>query len=502
MARNPALWVILSISLAIIGVQIMAAPPVAAQAGTCPDVLLDDYGNQYYLPGTQPSDTAYCLSDNADILAGPSYACGVVVWRPSGLFELSPNHEFHVASPSYATINGPIRLSFTVQAWLDTNIWNETLGEYATNWQYEAVTYTPAGAVVDTAVFSVGLPWTVRVTPSLGSGVTILNHTTVTINSVVGGFTRLRVIDYGRVMPPYSGLNAGHAGISQIPVGWTASPPCPFPGDAEPTPTPAPTLTPDLSATVAPTSTPANTPTASPTAGGPTPTVTPTAFPTGGAVTAVPTATRTPYQSLPLTPQPTYTPRALSTLAAPNLPAPNSPNLPPISVSVPQLPTIELTAPALSTLAPLDLPAISWTAEFTGPTMISQTQMIEAILTPNATRQASQVAASQWITSAGVMTSGWISETGETLAWIRGEGIQGIYPISAALTLAEAVAAPVAVARGLELYMPNLWPYIVALLIMLFWVILTLSAKFALAVFGVIYRIVDIFIRWFLPGFG
>jgi hypothetical protein len=134
--------------------------------------------------------------------------------------------------------------------------------------------------------------------------------------------------------------------------------------------------------------------------------------------------------------------------------------------------------------------------------MISQTQLIENILTPDATRLAQQVTASQWMTDTEIMTSGWISETGETLGWIRGEGIQGTHPISAALTLATAVAAPVAIARGLELYMPNLWPYIVALLIMLFWVILTLSAKFALAMFGVIYRIVDIFIRWFLPGFG
>jgi hypothetical protein len=68
--------------------------------------------------------------------------------------------------------------------------------------------------------------------------------------------------------------------------------------------------------------------------------------------------------------------------------------------------------------------------------------------------------------------------------------------------MGQTIALPVAAVRGMQLYMPNLWPFIFALLMMMLWISITMLAKFALALFGVIYRIVDILIRWFLPGFG
>jgi hypothetical protein len=131
--------------------------------------------------------------------------------------------------------------------------------------------------------------------------------------------------------------------------------------------------------------------------------------------------------------------------------------------------------------------------------MISRTQSITMALTPTS---GIGVSATLWITNANTMATGWISSTADTVAWITGDSITGTRPISAAVSMGQTIALPVAAVRGMQLYMPNLWPFIFALLMMMLWISITMLAKFALALFGVIYRIVDILIRWFIPGFG
>lgn len=68
--------------------------------------------------------------------------------------------------------------------------------------------------------------------------------------------------------------------------------------------------------------------------------------------------------------------------------------------------------------------------------------------------------------------------------------------------MGENISRPISTVRGLQVYMPNLWPFIVALVLMLIWVILNLFMKYALAVFAVLYKLVDTLIRWFIPGLG
>ncbi|MCA9979323.1 MAG: hypothetical protein KDD89_00755 [Anaerolineales bacterium] len=511
MARNSTYLIAVAV---FICVQITST--ASAQVGTCPDPITDDYGNTYYLPGSQPQNTAFCLSSETQILSGPSFACGAAIWKPAGLFELTPNHEFYIATPTYASTDGEARVSFTVQAWIESNIWGETISDYARNWQYEITSFRADGTQVDTGFFSVGPSWELRSVPGLGSeGLAIFNQTSAIITTAVGGYTRVRVNSYDGLLPPQSGLNVAHAGIKQIPLSFTMSNPCPYPGTAPATATPPPTNTPDPSATEEPTptqtNTPENTPTPTQTPTGTiiptnTPTSTPTPLPTGPGVTAIPTSTPTPYSSLPQTPQPTYTPYPAPTIKVPNLATPRPPNLPPINVSPPTWPTFSAGPPTLATLPPLILPtvAISATWNTTNTSMISRTESlsITLALTPDATRQAALISATQWLSDAELITTEWTSTTGHTVAWISGEGVTGTTGISVATSMAQNISQPIKTTRALQVYMPNLWPFIVALILMLVWIVLNLLAKFAIALFSVLYKVIDTLIRWFIPTLG
>lgn len=512
MERSPALR--LAALFALLCLLAIVPRPVAAQVGTCPDPITDDYGNTYYLPGSQPQNTAFCLGSDHQILSGPSFACGAAIWKPAGLFELTPNHEFYIATPTYASTDGEARISFTVQAWIESNIWGETISDYARNWQYEITSFRADGTQVDTGFFSVGPSWELRVVPGLGSeGLAIFNQTSAIVTTAVGGYTRIRVNSYDGLLPPNSGLNVAHAGVKQIPLSFTMSNPCPYPGQVPPPATVIPTATPTgtPTGTIEPTSTPENTPTPSQTPTGTieptnTATSTPTPLPTGPGVTAVPTSTPTPYSSLPQTPQPTYTPYPAPTIKNPNFGTPKPPNIPTFNATVPTFPTIASTPPSLATLPSLVFPtvAISSTWNATNTSMISRTESLSVTLalTPDATRQAGIISATIWLTNTSEMATGWISATGESTAWITGNGISGTTPISSAILIGQTVAAPISAVRGLQLYMPNLWPFILALLLLLAWVVLNLLAKFALGVFSVIYKLVDTLIRWIIPGLG
>jgi hypothetical protein len=170
------------------------------------------------------------------------------------------------------------------------------------------------------------------------------------------------------------------------------------------------------------------------------------------------------------------------------------------AIELPPIPGISLPSNGISLTNPLSgTTALTLTNPFSGTVFITGTSMISR--TAGLTYTVS-VTGNAWVSSTAVIANGWISSTSETLAWIQGDSITGTRPISAAYAIAENIALPVSVMGSMQLYIPNLWPYIVVLLLMLAWVMFTLSAKFAVALFGVLYRLVDTLIRWFIPFLG
>lgn len=505
MERSPTFWLALAVLLALLAVPGRAS----AQIEQCPAPVANaGFNNLLYLPGTQPQNMALCIDEETEILVGQAYSCQVAIWRPIGLFETLPRHTFYIQTPAYASTTGPTYVSFTVQAWVDSNIFGEEIYDYSGNWQYEATSYNANGEQVDRELF-LATGWDFREIPNLGDGEAIFARPSVVLNTVSGGYTKIQVSSYfDSQLPTNSGLNVAHSSFVHVPDGFTPSEPCPYPGTPAPAPI-TPTATPTGTLTPTPTGTPTLTPSPTPTGTllpTNTPTNTPTPLPTSVGLTAVPTSSPTPYYSEQLTPQPTYTPYPAPTINIPSFSTPRPPNLPPINVAPPVFSTFESSPPTLPTLAPLIFPtvAISTTWNATNTSMISRTESLSVTLalTPDATRQAGIISATQWLTNTSEMATGWISATGESTAWITGNGISGTTPISSAILIGQTVAAPISAVRGLQLYMPNLWPFILALLLLLAWVVLNLLAKFALGVFSVIYKLVDTLIRWIIPGLG
>ncbi|RMH01285.1 MAG: hypothetical protein D6706_02080 [Chloroflexi bacterium] len=225
-------------------------------------------------------------------------------------------------------------------------------------------------------------------------------------------------------------------------------------------------LPPHCLAAAVPTATPTAIPTATPTATGTTtppptatattsPTTTPTPWPTAPGGTITPLPTRTPYTPQELPPEPTITP------------------LPNVYMPLPQMGTVTFPSVTLPTISTPDLAGYSTPAPF------------DVGMTPDATTQAEISQIGGWISETQSTANQWLTSTNEALGWFSPHvtattGISS--PVEIADTMISFATQPVGYVRSLAVYMPNIWPYVLAVFLMLLWVFLNLLVKFGLAI--------------------
>lgn len=227
-------------------------------------------------------------------------------------------------------------------------------------------------------------------------------------------------------------VNLGYPDMCELPGGLPPAPPTPT---ATNTPTP---------------STPTNTPTYTPT-GTYEPTETPTNQPTPTFEATSPGGTFTPV--------PSSTPQAFSTIASPSTPTPFPGQILPTLV----VPTIQL--PAIGDMA--------------------TAQPIDMGLTPNATTEVRITQISEWVSQTEIISNGWMTTTDQAIGWLD-PGVTTTTGISSPVQIRDEmvsnIARPIGIFRGLSLYVPNLWPYLLLMFFMLAWVIFILLVKFGVAI--------------------
>jgi hypothetical protein len=496
--RWPTALVVTILMVAMFGFPTSAA----AQNGECGP------GAMGMLPGS--NDVLVCDPDGwMDWAIAQGDMCnGAVVYFPS-LFDVTyPN--FFVGVPAYYTVDGFMKISFWVTIQPKTTLVSPSVKPV----NYRIDSYNQAGNIVSFVESNTQYsdPYYHRL--NNGGWHVRVNHTMM---GASGGYFRVTILEDTWALNTLYAYTFRFSQPFITPDGWTPPPLCwPSPGEPTPTPsnTPSPTDTPE------PTSTGTLTPTPSPTASltpsitptpttGPSPTptrthtitLTPWSIPTTG-LTSTPnaTATTTPYVVRTATPFPQATPFPTPTLFSgqlPTLPAPEipQPNFRPLDLEIDmefpdlEIPNIEIPQTITPTL--LSTPSI------TMPTAVA-TGIITQSLTPNATIAAASATRTYIVTSTEAIISGWT--TGTVL--LEGGVLSGTSAMSAAVTIAQGVASPIYYTRALRLYMPNLWPYIFIILLLLAWIIINMLARYALALFGVLYRVVDTVIRWFIPGLG
>jgi hypothetical protein len=226
-------------------------------------------------------------------------------------------------------------------------------------------------------------------------------------------------------------VNLGYPDMCELPGGLP-----PAPATATPTETPTP-------------SEPTNTPTSTPDGYDPTETSTPEPTSTFGATSEG--GTYTPY--------PSATSEAFSTIAPQATPTPFPGQV---------LPTLDIP--------PVQMPSIG---------DMATAEPIDIGLTPNATTEARTTVISEWISDTQIISNGWMTTTDQAISWLDPNitattGISS--PVQIRDEMIQNIAQPIAIFRGLYLYIPNLWPYLLLMFIMLAWIIFILLVKFGVAV--------------------
>lgn len=227
-----------------------------------------------------------------------------------------------------------------------------------------------------------------------------------------------------------------------------APPLCSIPGHQ--TPTPAPTLTPSITPTPSETPFGASSPTPSLT---PTTTRTPSAtptihsFPTVTPFTVTPTAWPTP------TPQPLYT-------------------MPPRSTPT-EIPLAEMPALTMPTL------------EFPGVGGVSTAAAIEITLEPNATNEAVIDAVATQSAETMAMVTRWYTTTQAALGYTD-TGLTTTTTVSTPIQIASELTAnlswPIRFIRSGSIYLPNLWPFLLFLILAVIWIFFVVISKWAVAI--------------------
>lgn len=221
---------------------------------------------------------------------------------------------------------------------------------------------------------------------------------------------------------------------------------CPIPDATMPhTPTPPPVITITPSPPPSGTNTPTPTGTILPPTATALPTITPTRWPTAVGGTQQPQPTSTAYQPIEVSPEPAGT----------------------------ALPVVSLPDPSM--------PNVSWPGV---PTMGSP-EPINVGLTPNATSQARVDTIQGWVDDAEITSGAWSSSTNQALGWLDPDvsSTTGIStPVQIADTITTNIYAPFSYVRAVAVYMPSIWPYVLAILLMFIWIFINLLIKYGLAI--------------------
>lgn len=253
----------------------------------------------------------------------------------------------------------------------------------------------------------------------------------LTLPAVAGGYLRIRenVQNWSTGWEMY--------GLVVVDANGYAPSPCNGEIPNYNTPTPTHTLAP-TDTPAGPTATATNTPTA---------TSTPWAFPSVTPVTSTPTA------------WPTRTPQPLHTMPVPPTPTP--------------MPTLEL-----STIVPpaIDPPSVGG---FDTP------EAFDIALTPNATTEARLDDMATVAADGGAIATRWYTSTQSSLGWM-GTGVTNTTGISSPVQIASELStnltAPIRYAKAVGIYVPNLWPIILFLLLATIWIFFVLIVKYGIAI--------------------
>jgi hypothetical protein len=474
-----------------------------AQAPNCPA-----NSTQLALPyGTYPGSSVVCATaDNQQTVNDPFYPCGSAVETTPGIaIGFSPMLFMPPLTMAFPSGHAGVAFALSI--------------DYALPWPAHAVprvqvtSYSSGGMMlgqinmedpfridhvagdkyiyyyVNSANLGCLVPGCQPYVPMMMGGYIRLDVTNYTSTGVDRyGFSSVRIVDSGQVPPDMCG------GI-------------PYPVPPPPTPTPQGTPT--------PTNTPTHTPTGvwdtpTPTNTSPAITLTPTLWPTSPGITT--------------TPRPSSTPVALATIPVhmpTTLPQPTWPglNLPAVSFPLPEIaaPTpvnVQVPQWVVPFFAPLEFPVPTAGAPITPPfgytwtlpaigTPVAAISVPVALtltvgLTPNPTLAAAtgvisgtlvewQIAATRWYT---------VTSSGDFLASDTGIGST----VETLSTFVENLSLPIRYLKSLQDWFPNIWPFIVFLLISFAWINFVIMAKFlthnGTKILEIIRRLIEL-----IPGF-
>jgi hypothetical protein len=437
MARHST-HLILVVFLALFLVLALTVGSTTAQNGSCPDWAL----GQLFPPppATYPSQLVFCAGGaDVTIAFGSQYPCGGGVLWDNQQWPILFDHQklVLVFPPGQTFPSGSAKFGFTFYtdwAFIGPNQNNQP--------RISVLSFNSSGVLI-------GSKQNVELSEFPYSNISLdkqgwyvgdgLGTTALILPAVQGGYFEFYVNFPGPELFNEYMISGWRVYDSHS----TAPDLCEIPGfpvpTNTPTPSPSPTPTPsDTPGTMTPTNTPANTATN-----------THTPWPTAAGGTPTPLATATAY--------------VINTVQAENTPT--------------RYPAVTLP-PVI--IAPFDVPSLD-PIPTAGP--------FSAGLTPNATTEAQQDEIGDWIEGTQIQATRWYTRT----AWGAGD-ITSTYgfttPYSIGEGLGTAITSPIAYAKAIGLYMPNLWPIVLFLILAVMWIFFNLAVKYGLAIGSEVFNII------------
>ena len=427
----------------------LLVPRVAtAQSGSCPD-WTTPHGSTP--AGVYPSNMGFCDDGRGgtEVIHQPDAPCGggmkvgrdlfddpyvLTIVPPLGWNYPSGVAEFHFYIAGYAFGDRPItqNIQVVITSYSSTG---EQLGNYVMDTTTKTGFQTEAGFFwkVPSGSFEKAL------VPAQTNGYFTIEQFGIPLLLADWRIYSLRIVDSLGYSPPL----------------------CDIPNLPTPTPSSTPTVTPTPANTSTPTNTPTGTFVAPPTN---TPANTPTNQPTP-TDTATPPVNGTSPSSGTITPLPTATSYTLNTQEPPQVPT---------LVGTPQLQA--LSFPTISFgggLVPLNTPS-----------------SFNVAIEPDATGQAYGTAISGYGATVEAEVAEWQTIGDEIAVYLAVDGVAvtttaGVSTVTdIAYLMADSVTTPIAVAKSLQFYMPNLWSLILFIILGAVWVVFVVTLKMALAIFG------------------
>jgi hypothetical protein len=486
--------------------------PAAAQTPNCPNG-----STPLQLPfGMYPGSSAVCgTASNQSTVNDPWIPCGSGVMTEPGIaIGFSPL--LFMPPLSYTYPSGKAGLAFALSidygiAW-PAHAWPEV----------KVSSYTSGGMLLDTMTFDRHFRRD-QVSPDkyiyyfvqaadLGCLVPGCN---AYLNMTQGAYLVFDLVNY-----TVTGVDRYYfSSVRVVDSGWTPPEMCngiPYPAPPQPTPTPqdTPTNTPTPTATPTgewPTPTPSNTPimiTLTPNTPGPTPSHWPTSPPITPSPQATPTqaALATIPVILPTSlPSPMFAPIELPAVSfpAPNMPAPTPINVQAPNWAVPVFGDLQFTVPTYS--APIT-PTFGYTATWPvigtpGPLVTATTPLTLAVgLTPNPTIDALSVVISGTLGDVQIAATRWYTVTTGGGDFLIGGDTGAGSTIATIGTFVSNLSLPIRYLKSLQDWFPNIWVFILFLLIAFAWINFVILAKFLVhngtKILEVIRRLIEL-----IPGF-